>query len=531
MSDSSLRDVKRNLLWASEKVPNPSSPGERVSPSHNQATYFRHKGIKVKFEDIEKLLQSCDWVKQSVVLSGEDIEGNRRLVAYIIPNGEFNQVAFAKYMADKMPPHMIPAIWVCLEKFPLTASGEIDRDALYEPGSREAESRHMIAPRNETEVKLAHIIQGLLGVQSISIRDNFFRLGGGSLQALRVISAIRKEFNLALDIKYFFIYPTIAELAAYLQKLLDKDPSASSAGSPEETFDNQGHKWHFNPKKSIVPIKTGSSKMPLYIVCGGGGSVFTFEKFAHLLDEDQPVYGFQQPSDINELEKFPVTIEEIAGKYVDELLLIDPEGPYALSGHCIGGVIALEMARKLDNMGKKIQLLAMFDVIIPKKEAPQPATLKNLFHIPRIIKKVTEKFFLKIEFETFLLTRHTRDALDYKFNSFKSLVNRFYKYQEEDVELFIFKQFEQKFETAFKNYQVKKIDQDILVFYAKDHYYFLDRDRNIRFKKFQLEEEIKNKWIDYARGTKVYETEGGHSTMFEPFYSGDIARVLKQHLK
>lgn len=484
----------------------------------NHLSYFRHKGVKVKFEDIEQALTGCVFVKQAAVLLEEDKDGDKKLVAYIIAGATFNQMEAVNYLAGKLPAYMIPAMWICLEKFPLTTNGNIDKNALQVSAAGTALTFQYIPPRTDTEIKLVTIIRHLLGGQAIGIKDNFFRLGGNSLQALQVIAAIRRELAVELDIKYFFRYATIEALAAYLKKLSANDHLTALVPS------------RFEQCSAVVPIKSGGSKMPLYIVCGGGGTAFTFEKFAYMLADDQPVYGFQQPSDMKELENFPTTIEEIASEYVNQVMLIDPHGPYALSGHCIGGVIALEMARKLEAMGKKIKLLAMFDVILSKRNKPEPAGIKNLYNVPFRIKKAASKAYLKLDFETFLLVKHPKDAVEYKINSLKSLVNKIYKFQKEDVELMVFKQFEQKFETAFENYQVNKYDGDIVVFYARDHYHFLDKNRNIKFKKFLLEEEIKNIWKDYARSVNIHEMDGEHSTMFEPFYSTEFAGLLQQYL-
>ncbi|CAN5680226.1 hypothetical protein BH11BAC3_BH11BAC3_10300 [soil metagenome] len=502
-----------------------SIPGIKAADKE-PADYFRHKGVKVKFETIEKVLVNYDHVDQAVVKFSEDNEGNRRLIAYVIPNGIFNQMDITQFLAERVKPYMIPAIWVCLDKFPINENSAIDRNALQEPGAELTFNTEFLAPQNETEIKLAAIIQDLLALKTISTKDNFFRLGGGSLQALRVIAAIRQELDVNLDIKYFFVYPTIEALAGYLRSLSNKDAGDVIVGGFQRDT-----KWSYHHSSSIVPIKAGSSKTPLYIVCGGGGTVFTFEKFAYMLDDDQPVYGFQQPSDIEELEKFPGTIETIAERYVAEMLVVDPTGPYALSGHCIGGVIALEMARILQGMGKKIKLLAMFDVILPANKPVIRPAVNNLFLIPEKLKKVWRKFTLKVDFETFLLTRHSKDDLVYKFNSFKSLINKVVPFQKEDVELMVFRKFEEKFELAYENYNVHKYSGDILVFYAKDHYRFLDKNRDIRFKKYSLEDSIKNRWVQFGDNVKIFEIEGGHSTMFEPFYSKGFAGLLQKYLK
>ena len=112
---------------------------------------------------------------------------------------------------------MIPALWVELESLPLTTNGKIDRKALPDPEGTTAEGGYA-APRNETEQQLAAIWQELLGVERVGINDNFFEIGGHSLLAMRVVSAIRKELNVELTIRDLFVYPNIASLGVYLEE-------------------------------------------------------------------------------------------------------------------------------------------------------------------------------------------------------------------------------------------------------------------------------------------------------------------------
>ncbi len=490
--------------------------------NNNNLLYFRHKGVKIKFGDIEKVLLECKFVKKAAILYREDMEGEKKLVAYIVPNGTYNQNAIIQFSGNKLPQHMIPRLWVCLEKFPVTADGMVDKNALHDPLIYELASNENVPPQNEIEAKLAAIIQDILGITSLSILDNFFRLGGSSVQAVHVIASIRKEFHLDLDIKSFFAYPTILKLAGYLERL-----SGEHSLGETDVKGEKGYEANDALCKSIVRIKNGDSKMPLYIVCGGGGTAFTFEKFAHNLDENQRVFVFQHSYDIEELESFPDAIEEIAEKYLHELLIFDPAGPYALAGHCIGGAIVLEMARKLKALDRKVKMLAMFDVILSKNNMMKPEPVKKLKKIPGFMKRATLKAYLKVDFETFLLRKYPKDALEYKINSFKSFINKFYRFRQENAELVVFKKFEQKFENAFKNYRIKKYDGDILIFYALDHYHFHDKNRNIQFKRLVLEEDTKNRWNDYGNSVTFYEVEGEHSTIFT---SENFAAIVQSKL-
>ena len=489
------------------------------------ASYFRHKGVRIKFSEIEQIIVESSQVKNCAVLAGEDDNGVRKLTAYIILDTSFLQEKLDLYVKERLPDHMVPAAYVKMTSFPLTSEGEIDRAALFEPVKEQPIEVEYVAPRNALEARLTRILQTYLGREEIGIKENFFRLGGDSLQALRVIAAIRKELEIELDIRYFFIHPTVEELAAHLSTLSGNDPSGASYGN----FNiDQNHS--FNRANPIIPIKKGTGKMPLYIVCGGGGTAFTFEKFAYMLDDDQAVYAFQHPSEVKDLEDFPDTIEAIASIYVAEIFVRDPIGPYALSGHCIGGTIAFEMAKQMKAMGKEVKLLALFDTILLHKGKVAPKTFKTLYHIPKTLKNSFAKISLKIDFETYLLRKHTKDAIQYKLNSLRSLIKKVYPQKKKDHELMVFKKFEEKFELANENYPLKRYDGDLLVFYAKEHYYFVDKNRGIQFKRIDLDEDTKDLWKEYARNASIYEVDGGHSTIFDPVFAGGFARVLQDHL-
>ena len=121
-------------------------------------------------------------------------------------------------LSDRLPEYMVPAYLTAVAYIPLTNNGKADRRFLGNwQDTRERQHSAYKAPATSLEIKLAAIWQRLLGVQQISIQDNFFALGGHSLLATRVVAAVRKELSLELTVKDFFVYPTIAQLADYLE--------------------------------------------------------------------------------------------------------------------------------------------------------------------------------------------------------------------------------------------------------------------------------------------------------------------------
>ena len=175
------------------------------------------RGYRIELGEIESVISQSGLVQQAVVLAKEDNSGNKRLVGYVVPSGTFDKQAVQNYLGTKLPEYMVPGLWVELESIPLTANGKIDKKALPDPELTDMVNEY-VAPRNETEAKLAEIWQELLEVDEIGIEDNFFDLGGHSLLAIRLVSAVRKAFGAELPMNDVFDYPTISLLAARLSE-------------------------------------------------------------------------------------------------------------------------------------------------------------------------------------------------------------------------------------------------------------------------------------------------------------------------
>ncbi|HEV8082968.1 MAG TPA: thioesterase domain-containing protein, partial [Chitinophagaceae bacterium] len=244
----------------------------------------------------------------------------------------------------------------------------------------------------------------------------------------------------------------------------------------------------------------------------------------------------QPPAESQNLKDFPDTIEEIADKFIEEILIKNPNGPYALSGHCRGGIIAFEMAKQLKERGKTVHLLAMFDTIIRKVQKRQPKGIKNFYHIPLIIRRLFLKALFKFNFESFLIRKHTKHAVQYKIDSLKKFIdNKRNKKKKaldelEYVGLEIFNESLDLYANACKNYQLKPYDKDIVLFYAKEHYYFMDVKKQVAFKKYHLNNDTKNMWDQFADKIKIHEIDGEHSTMFEATQAHGFAQLLQGYL-
>jgi len=178
------------------------------------------RGFRIELGEIEALLNQNEDVQSACVIAREDNPGDKRLVAYLVPQPEIILTIdeIRQFLKAKLPDYMVPNAFVILEALPLTPNGKIDRRALPVPDLQS--QGEYIAPRNPIEEKLAQIWGEVLKLERVSIEDNFFELGGHSLLATQVISRCQQAFQIALPLRYLFESPTIAQLSAVILKEL-----------------------------------------------------------------------------------------------------------------------------------------------------------------------------------------------------------------------------------------------------------------------------------------------------------------------
>jgi amino acid adenylation domain-containing protein len=174
------------------------------------------RGHRVELGEIEAVLGQHPAVLRAAVTARADMDGERRLVAYVVvrqPNAA-SPAELREYLARRLPEYMLPAAWVVLDQLPLTPNGKLDRGALPDPDAAERATNAVhVAPRTEVERTLARIWSEVLGTTDIGIHDNFFSLGGHSLMAARVIAASRDSLRIDLPLRDLFEFPTLYGLA------------------------------------------------------------------------------------------------------------------------------------------------------------------------------------------------------------------------------------------------------------------------------------------------------------------------------
>ncbi len=204
--------------------------------------------------------------------------------------------------------------------------------------------------------------QELLGTDQVGLDDDFFDLGGHSLIAIRLMTRIKREMSVRLQLATLLEAPTINALAALIRaERPDLDDAA--AGSAED-------RPVAAPKvdSHIQTINRKGEKRPLYVVHGAGGNVMFLLSLSRALGEDYPIFGFQAHG-VNEDEIPDTSVEAMAERYVTELRAKEP-GPYLLAGYSGGGVVALEMANQLKALGEEVDHVILFDSVPNGKEVP-----------------------------------------------------------------------------------------------------------------------------------------------------------------
>ena len=189
-------------------------------------TQVKIRGFRIELGEIEAVIVSHPSVREAVAAVREEVPGDKRLVAYVVPASEnvLDDGAVRNFLKTKLPDYMLPTIIVSLDGIPLTANGKVDRNALPIPGHGfDGLPRSIVSPpKTPVEATVARIWAEVLGIDTICIEDNFFELGGHSLLATQVISKLRNRFQIDLPLRSIFEAPTIADLSTYVADGLEK---------------------------------------------------------------------------------------------------------------------------------------------------------------------------------------------------------------------------------------------------------------------------------------------------------------------
>ena len=456
------------------------------------------RGHRIEVAEIEHHLLKQEGVKNTVVIAREDTPGDQRLVAYVVPD---------RYVADEpaqirvwrenlrlvLPEFMLPNNVVLLAELPVTANGKLDKRALPKPGQRKptiTDNTESTALSDEMAL-LTRVWNNAFHTSGVQPDDNFFELGGHSLLAVQVMARLEKETGRRLPLSTLFEFPTIRSMA----NLLRPD-------TPTTTW------------KSLIPIKPAGNRPPIYIIHGTGLNLLNFSSFSHCLDPEQPLYGLQAKG-LDGTEEPLNRIEAIAANYIEEILVHNPDGPYALAGYSFGGYVAYEMAQQLKALGKEIKLLAMLDTDARALVKYPTRTGRLLWRAKRQLPKL---LFLGKS-----LLRHPTNTLVYQQAYFIDKYQRILQAlglrdaPKPAVELEHMSKIMAVHDEAFHAYYLKPYAGPIDLFRAMTRLYFVEEQTYLGWKEFVPE-------------VRIHDVPGDHGTLMHPPNDKALALALQQAL-
>ncbi|MGA2879227.1 MAG: amino acid adenylation domain-containing protein [Bryobacteraceae bacterium] len=307
------------------------------------------RGFRVELGEIETALESHPAVRECVaIVLGDE---NKILAAWIVPSGSECPTAreLREFLANTLPDYMIPSVFHSVPAMPLTPNGKVDRRGLTDLENPIAQDRGTITAGDEMENRIVAILEKVLQVRPIGIHDGFFELGGNSLLAIRLMAAIDESFGRSLPLATLFQSSTAAQIAAIIRE-------------PKQ----------LPIRDSLVVVQPLGNEPPFFLVHGMGGHVLRFRDLVRHFAPSQPVFALQAQGLSGEAPCLD-RVEDMADRYVEEIRAVQREGPYYLGGYSFGGFVALEIARRLRNLGEEVAYLALIDTF-----AGKPATKSSL---------------------------------------------------------------------------------------------------------------------------------------------------------
>lgn len=300
-------------------------------------------GHRIELGEIENCLLRNAGVSQAAAAAHRGKDGSFTLAGYVVvaAGAEIDPDELRTYLSTQLPSTMVPRRILVLDALPLTPNGKLDRKAL--PVPERATRTSYTHPITPTERKLAVLWRDVLRLDTVGLHDNFFELGGDSLNAAELSAIFPAQFGMELPLGSIFEAPTIAELAARVEQFRSEP---------------------VDPLGVVLPLRRGdANERPLFCIHPIAGLSFSFSGLLRHLDPRIPVYGLQSRG-LCDGQGLPGSIEEIAADYLEQVLTIQPEGPYRLIGRSLGGLIAHSMAEQMLARNLQVELLGMIDTYL-----------------------------------------------------------------------------------------------------------------------------------------------------------------------
>jgi len=290
---------------------------------------FKFNGVRIESAEIENVLQACPGIRQAVVELGVDVEGKKRVVAYLAASGEkLSKSEIRRMLRQRLPDAMIPHHFFFLDALPMLTSGKVDRRALALLQIEAQTTPESSAPLTAMEKQMKTLWEKNLSRTSIELHHDYFEMGGDSLSAVNLMAAIEKQFGIKLKTTVLFENSNIEGL---LQVMLNQTDGAVNS----------------DPVCSVVSMQESGDGAPLVILTGGSGTFHShYANFARKFAPNHPVYIVQFPFALM-LKKPSDPLARIAEYIAGKIMETVQDRPFLLFGHCIGALLAWHVAAVL----------------------------------------------------------------------------------------------------------------------------------------------------------------------------------------
>jgi acyl-coenzyme A synthetase/AMP-(fatty) acid ligase/thioesterase domain-containing protein len=324
-------------------------------------TQIKISGYRIEPAEVESVLLAQPGVALAAVVARVLGGGVPRLVAFVEPRPDWitplDPLALQSACRAELPSVYVPSLIAVENSLPKTPSGKVDRGALVVPSS--LADPGPIDEEADRVGKLCKVWSSVLG-RKVGPDDDFFAFGGDSLGAVAVMAEVSRIYGEQFGLAVLINASTPRKLLAEIDR-------------------GQGH------SETLVALRTVEEpSRRLFVVHGAGGNVVNMVHMAKQLPPDLDVYAFQAHGVATPDGTIDLTIEAMAERYLNELRALQPNGPYLLSGYSDGGLVAWEMARRLNHEGNLVRGLLLIDSALPPTpEMNNASTAEKLINILR----------------------------------------------------------------------------------------------------------------------------------------------------
>ena len=315
-------------------------PDGRLEFCGRRDEQLKVRGHRIEPGEIESAILGHPSVREVAVAGINHGNAGTTLVAHVSGFGKnaTGTDALKDYLRNRLPEPMIPAFFVFHDALPRTATGKIDRRNLPAPVTAgDGRRTGRVAPRTTLEATLQHVWERVLGVAPVGIRDDFFDLGGHSLLAVKLAREIERATSRRVGLSTILLARTVEDMA----RRLSASEAVSLSSGPAD-------------------LRGTGRGATLFNIPGYGGVGVMPKALADRIARDRRYFDGLVVPGVDGAEPPLDKAEEIASKLVIQIRSVQPHGPYALTGFCLGGIFAYEVAQQLTAAGEEVRALALW---------------------------------------------------------------------------------------------------------------------------------------------------------------------------